>query len=91
MTSTEQEAESSSLDQQSLPARDVENEFLQYATDRPGDNQPFYELEGKVLDLWDRLNDLKLEIAINEAAQTVPECPSSLFALLSVPLTPYDP
>lgn len=43
------------------------NAFAKYADDQPGDALPFYEAEGRILALWDQLNELKLEVALMEA------------------------
>ena len=48
------------------PPGDIDD-LLQLAKNQSGDTKPFYELEGQILDLWDRLNELKLEIAVLEA------------------------
>ena len=69
MTSIAEGVDDLQLDQQDITTRDIETNFAQYAEDRPGDTVQFYELESKVLDLWDRLNDLKLEIAVVEISQ----------------------
>lgn len=53
-------------------SRDVDADFAKIVEDQPGDRHQFYELESKVLDLWDRLNDLQLEIAVLEE-QNSPE------------------
>ena len=44
--------------------------FGDLAAHESGDVLPFYEVEGQVLALWDRLNELKLEKAIIEAQTT---------------------
>ena len=46
--------------------------FANYADDEPGDALPFYEAEGRILALWDQLNELKLEIALMEAQANPP-------------------
>lgn len=46
--------------------------FANYAVDQPGDALPFYEPEGRLLALWDQLNDLKLEVAMMEAQANPP-------------------
>ena len=46
--------------------------FTELAAHKPGDAIPFYELEGQVLELWDRLNELTLERAILEAQSAHP-------------------
>ena len=48
------------------------NGFASYADDQPGDALPFYEAEGRLLTLWDQLNELKLEIALLEAQSNPP-------------------
>lgn len=42
-------------------------DFADLAAYRPGDTIQFYEAEGKVLELWDQLNELALERALLEA------------------------
>ena len=54
------------LDDDSHQAGSIEEGFTQYAEDQPDDKLPFYEIEGQILSLWDRLNELKLEIAVLE-------------------------
>lgn len=44
--------------------------FADYASDQPCDTTPFYQAEGQILELWDQLNELKLEQAILEAQAT---------------------
>ena len=46
--------------------------FAKYADDEPGDALPFYEAEGRLLALWDQLNELNLEIALLEAQTNPP-------------------
>lgn len=41
--------------------------FGHFAANEPGDTTPFYQAEGQVLELWDQLNELKLEQAHLEA------------------------
>ena len=48
------------------PSADIDA-LLEIANHQRNDIQPFYELEGKILGLWDQLNELKLEIAVFEA------------------------
>lgn len=50
----------------------VDAAFADFATYKPGDALPFYELEGQVLELWDQLNELRLEKALLEVRNTVP-------------------
>lgn len=50
----------------------TDNDFASFAADQPGDTLLFYEIEAKILALWDQLNGLKLEIALQEA-QNNPE------------------
>ena len=40
------------------------------AAHQPGDTIQFYEAEGRALELWDQLQETKLERALLEAAQT---------------------
>ncbi|CAD6570622.1 MAG: hypothetical protein ASARMPREDX12_003774 [Alectoria sarmentosa] len=46
--------------------------FADLAAQGPGDALPFYEIEGQILELWDQLNELRLEKALLEAQDTVP-------------------
>ena len=46
--------------------------FAELAAHKPGDAIPFYKLEGQILELWDRLNELRLERAILEAQSAHP-------------------
>lgn len=46
--------------------------FADLASYRSGDAIPFYETEGQILELWDQLNELRLEQALLEAETTVP-------------------
>lgn len=46
--------------------------FADLATHKPGDAIPFYEIEGQILELWDQLNELRLEMALLEAQNTAP-------------------
>ena len=48
------------------------NEFASYANDDPSDTLLFYEAEGRLLSLWDQLNELKLEISLLEAQSNSP-------------------
>lgn len=41
--------------------------FADFAASESGDTSPFYQVEGQILELWDQLNELKLEKAILEA------------------------
>ena len=50
----------------------ITDAFAKYANDEPGDALPFYEAEGRILALWDQLNELKLEIALMEAQTNPP-------------------
>lgn len=43
-----------------------------FATQESEDTLPFYEVEGRVLALWDQLKELKLEEALLEAQLTLP-------------------
>lgn len=46
--------------------------FASFAAQKSGDALPFYEIEGQILELWDQLNELRLEKALLEAQGTVP-------------------
>lgn len=39
---------------------------------KSGDALPFYEIEGQILDLWDQLNELRLEKALLQVHDTIP-------------------
>ena len=54
------------LDGQNIQAPTQQAGWAKYAEDEPGDTLPFYEVEGKILALWDQLNELKTELAIAE-------------------------
>ena len=54
------------LDGESRQAGLIVDAYAQYAEDQPGDTLAFYEIEGQILALWDKLNELKLEIAVLE-------------------------
>lgn len=41
--------------------------FAELSTHESGDTLPFYRAEGEVLELWDQLQELKLEQALLEA------------------------
>ena len=59
-----------------LPYPSSEDAYAQYAEDKPGDTVPFYETEGRLLALWDQLNEMKLEIAVLQASTA--KIPSTL-------------
>lgn len=46
--------------------------FADLARYKSGDALPFYELEGQILELWDQLNELRLEKALLESQGDVP-------------------
>lgn len=46
--------------------------FADLAGHKSGDVLPFYEIEGQILELWDQLNELRLEKALLEAQEKVP-------------------
>ena len=46
--------------------------FAGFAAQKLGDALLFYEIEGQILELWDHLNELRLEKALLEAQDTVP-------------------
>lgn len=46
--------------------------FAGFAARQSGDALPFYEIEGQILELWDQLNELRLEKALLEAEDSVP-------------------
>ena len=46
--------------------------FAGFAAHKSGDALPFYEIEGQILELWDQLNELRLEKALLEAQDTIP-------------------
>lgn len=48
----------------------TEAAFADFAAHEAGDTIPFYEAEGQILELWDQLNELKLEQALLEAQMT---------------------
>ena len=50
----------------------IDTTYADLAAHKSGDALPFYELEGQVLELWDQLNELKLEKALLEAQGTPP-------------------
>ncbi len=50
------------------PSRKVA--FVDVAANVSGDTAPFYQAEGQILELWDQLNELKLEQALWEAQTT---------------------
>ena len=50
----------------------VDAAFADFAAYQSGDALPFYELEGQVLELWDQLNELRLEKTLLEAQNTIP-------------------
>lgn len=45
--------------------------FAGFAAEKSGDALPFYEIEGQILELWDQLNELRLEKALLEAQDTI--------------------
>ena len=49
------------------PEGDAGSAFAGLAAHESGDTVPFYEIEGQVLELWDQLNELKLEQALLQA------------------------
>lgn len=67
MTTVSNGIENLQIDPELGPESPIETDFASFAADRPGDILPFYETEAKILALWDQLNDLKLEIALQEA------------------------
>ncbi len=50
----------------------IDTTFAGLAAHKSGDALPFYELEGQILELWDQLNELKLEKALLEAQGATP-------------------
>lgn len=46
--------------------------FADLAAYRSGDALPFYEIEGQILELWDQLNEMRLEKGLLESQDTVP-------------------
>ena len=46
--------------------------FAEFAVNESRDVLSFYELEEQILDLYDHLNDLKLEIGLLEARDRLP-------------------
>ena len=46
--------------------------FADLAAHKTGDALPFYEIEGQILELWDQLNELRMEKALLEAQDTIP-------------------
>ena len=73
MGSLTAEMDAMDLDTPLAAASSSLDNFAKYADDEPGDALPFYETEGRVLALWDQLNELKLEIALMEAQANPPE------------------
>ena len=55
-----------------MSSSSVDAAFADFAAYKSGDALPFYEIEGQVLELWDHLNELRLEKALLEAQNTVP-------------------
>ncbi len=64
--------------------------FADFATDEPGDTTPFYQAEGQVLELWDKMDELKLEQAILEARTTGGCIPSEIHGSGSAEVTEAD-
>ena len=50
----------------------IDASLAELAAHRSGDAIPFYEIEGQVLELWDQLNELRLEKSLLEAQNTTP-------------------
>ena len=46
--------------------------FVELAAHKSGDAIPFYEVEGQILELWDKLSELTLEKALLEVENAVP-------------------
>ena len=67
MTTVSNGIENLQIDPELGPESPTEKDFAGFAADQPGDTLPFYEVEAKILSLWDQLNDLKLEISLQEA------------------------
>lgn len=66
MATLSADVESVHLDRQNSPKITEQADFAKYAEEQPGDTLPFYEVEGKILALWDQLNELKIELSIAE-------------------------
>ena len=45
----------------------TDSSFADLCRHEPGDTVPFYQAEGQILELWDHLQELKLEQALLEA------------------------
>ena len=67
MTTVSNGIENLQIDPKLGPESPTEIDFASFAAEQTGDTLPFYEVEAKILALWDQLNDLKLEIALQEA------------------------
>lgn len=65
----------SHTERENLSQSNGQPDFAKFGEDQPGDTLPFYEIEGKILALWDRLNELKLEVAIVETSSPQGSCP----------------
>lgn len=50
----------------------VDAAFAGPAAHQSGDTIPFYEIEGQILELWDQLDELRLEKTLLEAQSTAP-------------------
>ena len=55
------------IDQSTLKEEARLEEWRKLADDKPGDALPFYEAEGRLLSLWDQLNELNIELALLES------------------------
>ena len=73
----------------SAVSRTLVDGFADIAKDKEIDNTGFFQRESELLDLWDRLNDLKLELEILEAQKDVEAGVCTCFSHLR-PLTPLD-